>query len=88
MIVRALELKPNDGFITDSLGWVYFMRARALQQGGRQEEGRAELARAIADGLEPYRACFEAGESAFVSSEGRARLIAEFPDIASELGIR
>lgn len=47
MIVHALELKPNDGFITDSLGWVYFMRARALQQGGRHDEGRAELARAI-----------------------------------------
>lgn len=24
LIKRALELKPNDGFYTDSLGWVYF----------------------------------------------------------------
>jgi len=47
MIVRALELKPNDGFITDSLGWVYFMRARALQQDGRLAEGQAQLGRAI-----------------------------------------
>jgi len=47
MIVHALALKPNDGFITDSLGWVYYMRARALQQDGRHEEGRAQLGRAI-----------------------------------------
>ena len=24
MIERALEIKPNDGFYLDSLGWVYF----------------------------------------------------------------
>ncbi len=26
LIIRALKLKPDDGFITDSLGWVYFKK--------------------------------------------------------------
>ena len=26
LIKRALELKPDDGYITDSLGWVYFKK--------------------------------------------------------------
>jgi tetratricopeptide (TPR) repeat protein len=28
MIKKALSLKPGDGFITDSLGWVYFKKNR------------------------------------------------------------
>ncbi|MGB4547724.1 MAG: tetratricopeptide repeat protein, partial [Syntrophales bacterium] len=28
MIKKALELKPGDGYITDSLGWVYFKQNR------------------------------------------------------------
>ena len=24
MLVRAVELRPNDGYIVDSLGWVYY----------------------------------------------------------------
>jgi tetratricopeptide (TPR) repeat protein len=47
MIVRALEQRPNDGYITDSLGWVYYMRARPLVQGGRAAAGREFLDRAI-----------------------------------------
>jgi tetratricopeptide (TPR) repeat protein len=26
LIKKALKLKPNDGYITDSLGWVYFKK--------------------------------------------------------------
>ncbi len=47
MITRALELRPNDGYITDSLGWVYYMRARPLLENGQVEAGRALLERAI-----------------------------------------
>ncbi len=43
MIARALELRPEDGYITDSLGWLYFMRARE-----HQREGRSALARSFA----------------------------------------
>src|SRR5690606_4345270 len=47
MITRALEQRPDDGYITDSLGWVYNMRAREMLDAGRVEEGRALLERAI-----------------------------------------
>ncbi len=30
MILRALDQRPNDGYITDSLAWVYYMRAQSL----------------------------------------------------------
>jgi len=46
-IKRALELRPDDGFITDSLGWVYYMRARPLLESGNVKDGRALLRRAI-----------------------------------------
>ena len=48
-IRRALELRPDDGFITDSLGWVYYMRARPLLESGNVKDGRALLRRAITE---------------------------------------
>ena len=47
MISRALELRPDDGYITDSLGWVYFMRARPLLEQGNIEAARVLLDRAV-----------------------------------------
>jgi tetratricopeptide (TPR) repeat protein len=47
MINRALEQRPDDGYITDSLGWVFYMRAKPLLEAGRVEQGRALLERAI-----------------------------------------
>jgi len=49
MITRAIELRPDDGFIVDSLGWVYYMRARPLLQSGRSREAMRYLERAIAE---------------------------------------
>jgi tetratricopeptide (TPR) repeat protein len=46
MIARALQLKPDDGYITDSLGWVYYMRARPLLAQGNLTEARLWLGRA------------------------------------------
>lgn len=40
MIKKAVELRPTDGYIVDSLGWVYFRL-------GRYEEAVKELERAI-----------------------------------------
>jgi tetratricopeptide (TPR) repeat protein len=48
-IKRALELRPDDGFITDSLGWVYYMRARPLIDGGNVKDGRVLIRRAITE---------------------------------------
>ena len=47
MIARALELRPDDGYITDSLGWVYYMRARPLLAQGNVKEARLWLDRAV-----------------------------------------
>ncbi len=40
MIRRAVELRPNDGYIVDSLGWAYYRL-------GRYEDATKELERAI-----------------------------------------
>jgi tetratricopeptide (TPR) repeat protein len=47
MISRALELRPDDGYFTDSLGWVYFMRARPLVEEGNIGAARIFLDRAV-----------------------------------------
>jgi Flp pilus assembly protein TadD len=40
MIRRAVELRPNDGFIVDSLGWVYYRL-------GKKAEAVVQLERAV-----------------------------------------
>jgi len=47
LIVRARELRPDDGYITDSLGWLYYMRALPLMRGGDEAEGRRLLQEAL-----------------------------------------
>jgi tetratricopeptide (TPR) repeat protein len=49
MIQRAIELRPEDGYIVDSLGWVYYMRARPLVEDGRRAEARPWIDRALAE---------------------------------------
>ncbi len=49
MINRAIELRPEDGYIVDSLGWVYYMRAQPLIEAGRRDEARHFLERALAE---------------------------------------
>jgi tetratricopeptide (TPR) repeat protein len=46
-ITRALQIRPDDGYIADSLAWVYYMRARALVETGRNRDARELLERAI-----------------------------------------
>ncbi len=46
LISRALEVRPEDGFITDSLGWVFFQRAKPLLERGHESEARSWLLRA------------------------------------------
>jgi tetratricopeptide (TPR) repeat protein len=47
MIRRAAELRPDDGYIADSLGWVYYMRARPLVASGRHGEAQRSLEPAL-----------------------------------------
>ena len=46
MILRALDQRPNDGYITDSLGWVYYMRALPLMGTPEASRGVGFLERA------------------------------------------
>ncbi len=46
-VSRALELRPNDGYITDSLGWIYYMRARPLLESGNHADGMAFLEQSV-----------------------------------------
>ncbi len=46
MILRALDQRPNDGYITDSLGWVYYMRAQRLMGTPEASRGVTFLERA------------------------------------------
>ncbi|MDE0884538.1 MAG: tetratricopeptide repeat protein [Myxococcota bacterium] len=48
LIERAVRLSPRDGYIVDSLGWVYYMRARPLIGGPQRVEGLELLEKAIA----------------------------------------
>jgi tetratricopeptide (TPR) repeat protein len=47
MISRAIELRPDDGYIVDSLGWVYYMRAVPLMESGQRREATPYLDRAL-----------------------------------------
>lgn len=46
-IRRALEARPEDGFITDSLGWLYYKKATLLLEKGSEEDGGDYLEAAI-----------------------------------------
>jgi tetratricopeptide (TPR) repeat protein len=46
LIRRALEVAPGDGYITDSLGWVYYKMAEDLLMASRREEALKLLERA------------------------------------------
>jgi tetratricopeptide (TPR) repeat protein len=46
LIRRALEIAPDDGYITDSLGWVYYKMAEMLFEESRKDEAIRFLDRA------------------------------------------
>ena len=47
LIEQAVSLAPRDGYILDSLGWLYAQKARPLLQGTRRQEGLELLDRAL-----------------------------------------
>jgi tetratricopeptide (TPR) repeat protein len=52
LIRRALEISPQDGYITDSLGWVYYKMAESLLEAGRRDDAWRLLDRAQAQLLQ------------------------------------
>ncbi len=93
MIARALELRPDDGYITDSLGWLYYMRAQPLLVSGDVKQAQAWLTRAV-DQLE--RADQLTGGDPVISEHlgdvhlalGRKKLALEFYEEAVRLAPR
>lgn len=55
MIRRALALAPDDGYITDSLGWVYYKMAEMHLREAREDEALRLLERARTQLLEAAR---------------------------------
>jgi tetratricopeptide (TPR) repeat protein len=47
MILRALAQRPNDAYITDSLGWVYYMRGIAMRDSGGYDEATGLLKQSV-----------------------------------------
>ena len=47
MIARAIELRPDDGYIVDSLGWVHYVRARTLVGQGKPRDAQKHLDAAL-----------------------------------------
>ena len=43
MIRRAIALKPDDGYITDSLGWLLYQRGLSQQKAGQRDEARTSF---------------------------------------------
>src|SRR3546814_12506260 len=74
MLVRAVKLRPRDGYIVDSLGWVYYRL-------GRLEEAVVQLERAVELGPQdptinhhPGEALREVGRSNEARLQGRPAL--------------
>ena len=47
LIRRAIELRPDDGYITDSLGWVHYQRGLKMLAAGRIAEARRSFVTAV-----------------------------------------
>jgi tetratricopeptide (TPR) repeat protein len=43
MIRRAIALKPDDGYITDSLGWLFYQRGLRQQAAGQRDLSRSSF---------------------------------------------
>ena len=68
LIVRALQAKPKDGYITDSLGWVYFKKGefdkavKKLEEANRLAPNDPTIMEHLADALEKVGEKKRAGE--------------------------
>ena len=74
MIRRAVEQRPDDGYIVDSLGWAYF-RTRQLRRGGEEPgaRGRAQARRSDHQRSSRRRLLPRSGARWRRSSSGRTR---------------
>ncbi len=83
LIRRAIELRPDDGYITDSLGWVHYQRGLKLLADGRAEEARRSFSEAI-EQLELALALLERDDPVITWHLGDAyRSVSRFDDAIS-----
>ena len=79
-IRRAVELRPNDGYITDSLGWVHYKRGLKALEGGQAEEARRAFEEAVRQ-LELASSLLEQGDPVITQHLGDAyRSVSRFRD--------
>lgn len=93
LIRRALEIAPEDGYIKDSLGWVYYRMAESRFEQSRKEEARQLLHRARRKllqaaeltGGDPVVAEHLGDVMLLLGEEGKAL---EYYEQAEDLGVR
>jgi tetratricopeptide (TPR) repeat protein len=61
MIERAVELRPKDGYITDSLGWLHYKRGMKLLEEGNADQARGAFETAVRE-LEHAVSLLEEGD--------------------------
>jgi len=80
MIRRAIELKPDDGYIIDSLGWLYYQRGLKQIAAGQGDAARASFQSAI-EQLERALAQLDKGDPVIIWHLGDAyRSVSRFQD--------
>jgi tetratricopeptide (TPR) repeat protein len=80
MVSRAVDLKPDDGFITDSLGWVHYQQGLQQLERGEATQARASFQRAV-ELLEQALALLEEDDPIIARHLGDAyRSVSRFDD--------
>ena len=80
MIRRAIALRPNDGYITDSLGWVLYQRGLKLLAAGHTGDARTALSSALRE-LERSTELLDRGDPVITRHLGDAyRSMSRFPE--------
>ncbi len=80
MIQRASELRPKDGYITDSLGWLHYKRGMKLLEEGNADQARGSFQTAVKE-LERAVSLLEDGDPVITFHLGDAyRSLSRFGD--------
>jgi tetratricopeptide (TPR) repeat protein len=80
MIRKAISLKPDDGYITDSLGWLFYQRGLRQLEAGQREQARSSF-NAARSQLEHALSLLEKGDPVITWHLGDAyRSLARYDD--------
>jgi tetratricopeptide (TPR) repeat protein len=80
MIKRAVELRPQDGYITDSLGWLHFKRGMQLLEQNQPDQARGAFEAALRE-LERAVTLLDEGDPVITFHLGDVyRSLSRFPE--------